>query len=126
MARIMEPTPEQLDGYRAWVASRPPNVRAVAERFEPWGLYRLKPTGPRVIVLSFGEEEDGRVTLTVHVSAEYNFTLFERNVFGINPDDLEPCDLPSDDEVTGAVLTHDEGTEYIDGLRAMAGITPKH
>jgi hypothetical protein len=119
MARLMEPTEEQLTGYQAWVASRPPNVRAVAERFEPWSLYLHKPTGQRVTVVSFGEQEDGRVTLTMSVSADFNLVMFERQVFGVNPDDLEPCELPSETEATGAILSPEQVDEHIDALRVM-------
>lgn len=38
MAVIGEPSDEAREGYKAWVAERPANVRAVAERFEPWRL----------------------------------------------------------------------------------------
>lgn len=107
--RINEPTPEQEVGYREWLASRPPHVRAVAEQFEPWSLYRLKPTGQRVTIVSFGEAQDNSVTLTVLVSADFNLVMFERQVFGIKPDDLEPCDLPSVDEPTGLCERYKRG-----------------
>lgn len=126
MARITDPTPEQEAGYAAWVAARPESVRVVAERFTPWDLYRMKSTGHRVTIASFGEQQDGRVTLTVSVRAEFNAIMFERNVFGIDPDDLEPCELPSPDEHVGAVLTQDEAIENMDTLREMAGIEIKH
>lgn len=126
MARIVEPTAKQLAGYRKWVKSRPPNVRAVAERFEPWSLYRFKDTDQRVTIVSFGEEQDGSVTLTVMVSAEFNFTMFERQVFGVNPDNLEPCELPAENEPTGALLSGEEVMANLPALRRMAGITVKH
>lgn len=95
MARFNEPEPEQEAGWKEWVAGRPPNVRAVAERFEPWSLYRMKDTGQRVTISSFGEGKDGKVSLTVDVRAQFNPGLdFERGVFGIDPDNLEPCDVP--------------------------------
>lgn len=119
MARIMEPTPEQEQGYREWVASRPDMVRAVAERFEPWSLYRMKPHGQRVTVVSFGEEEDGRVTLTVSVSGDFNLTMFDRQVFGVDPDDLEPCELPGEDVPVGAMMSPDQAWESMDELRLM-------
>lgn len=122
--RFIEPTPEQEAGYREWVASRPEAVRLVAERFEPWSLYRLNGK-QRVTIVSFGEQADGGVSLTVRVSGDFNAVMFERDVFGINPDDLEPCDLPAPDEHTGALLTYDEVDENIDAIRAMAGITVK-
>lgn len=121
MANTFDPTPEQLAGYHEWVASRPENVRPIAARFKPWELYRLKTTGHRVAVYSFGEADDGKVSLTVIVSSKYNFTMFERRVFGISPDDLEPCDLPDPMELTEALLTTDEQIhDYVDSLKKDA------
>lgn len=120
MARIMEPSPEQERGYRQWVAARPPNVRVVAERFEPWSLYRLKTSQHRVTIASFGEADNGDVTLMVTVSAQFNLVMFERNVFGVTPDDLEPCDLPDDTEPVGAIMSSADVEENIDALRIMA------
>ncbi len=91
MSKEFEPTPEQIAGWQEWVGSRPDAVRNVAERFYPWKLYRLKQTGQFVSVLSFGQNVDGRVTLTVLIKPDFNPLLFvEREVFGIEPDDLEP------------------------------------
>jgi hypothetical protein len=126
MARIQEPTDEQVNGYREWCESRPPAVRAVCERFEPWSLYRLKGTGDRCTICSFGEGKDGTVTLTVAITGEYNWTLFDREVFGINPDDLEPCELPGPDEITGTMLTAEQFEENIEAFRAIVGVTRKH
>ena len=100
--RYVQPTPEQAQGWESWVAERPDNVREVARRFDPWTLYRLKSSGHRVTVGAFDEEEDGRVTLRVNVSGEFNFVTFERSVFGIDPNDLEECDLPGPDEPLGS------------------------
>lgn len=116
MARFFNPTPEQERARREWVASRPEAVRDVAERFEPWSLYRLKGSGSRVTVYSFQETEP--VTMTVNVSGQFNAVMFERQVFGVKPEDLEPCDLPADDEPLGAVLTEREDVDrYINDVR---------
>lgn len=101
--RYVEPTAEQLQGWKDWVADRPEEVRTVAERFDPWTLYRLKSSGHRVTVGAFDEEQDGKVTLRVNVTGEFNFVTFERSVFGVNPDDLEECDLPGPDETLGTM-----------------------
>lgn len=120
MARFVQPTPEQERGWKEWVASRPPIVRVIAERFEPWSLYRMKSTDQVVNVVGFSEGvENGTVTVTVtvNVSGDFNLVLHERTVFGIAPDDLEPCDVPDPDEVTGALLSAADVVENLDGLR---------
>ncbi len=114
MARIYEPTPEQEAMWNEWVAERPPAVREVAQRFEPWSLYRLKSSGHRVTIYSFTDEP---VTMTVDVTGDFNAVTFERRVFGINPDDLEPCELPSPDEPLGALMSQGEVNENRDALR---------
>lgn len=102
--RWMEPTQEQIEGYREWVASRPDNVRAVAEKFEPWSLYRLKSSGHRVTIASFDEGTDNTITLKVAVTGQFNRVVFERLVFGVSPDDLEPCELPLEGEPLGTLI----------------------
>ena len=93
-----EPTQEQEQGYAEWCDSRPPHVAEVARRFRPWELFRLTTTGSRVYVLSFGEQEDGGISLTVAVRPEFNDDcIFPRDVFGINPEDLAPTDTPARD-----------------------------
>jgi hypothetical protein len=115
MARFYTPTSEQEEGWKEWVSERPAAVRAVAERFDPWSLYRLKSSGHRVSVYSFSEGPP--VTLTVAVLADFNAVMFERQVFGILPDDLEPCELPAENEVVGALMSQEEVEENLDALR---------
>lgn len=118
MANIYEPTPEQIAQWNEWVAERPPAIREVAAKFPPWGLYRLKSSGHRVTVYSFQNSDP--VTMTVLVLAEYNLVDFERGVFGIPSDDLEPCELPGPDEPVGARLSQEEVRENLDQLRVEA------
>jgi hypothetical protein len=92
-------------------------VRAVAERFDLWSLYRLKSSGHRVTIYSFRESDP--VTVTVNVLGDFNALIFERQVFGVAPDDLEPCDLPSADELVGSVIPAGEVEENIDALRVI-------
>jgi hypothetical protein len=115
MARFKEPTPEQEQGWKEWVASRPDRVRAVAERFEPWTLYRLKTTGDRVTILGFSEGDP--ITMDVSITGEFNLIMFDRRVFGIDPNDLEPCDLPNVNEPVGAMMSAEQVD--IDALRMM-------
>lgn len=88
MARWFEPTDANRESWREWVASRPGPVKSICEKLQPWELYRLKPTGQRVTFYSCNE--DGTVTVTV--SARFNLLTEERNVFGVDPADLEPCE----------------------------------
>lgn len=114
MARIVEPTPEEKAGWDAWVASRPPAVRAIAERFDPWTLYRIG-SGHRVFLDSIQEPRDGSpCTLTVCVTGEFNFVSFERRVFGIDPAELVECELPGPHEVTGSADLPIEEVRRID------------
>ena len=114
MARWTEPDDEEVAAWKEWVATRPDVVRKIAERLEPWSLYRLKDTGQRVTLYSISE--DG--TVTVDITGQYNAMLFDRQVFGINPNDLEPCALPAKHEVTGTMMTADDVDDNIDMLRA--------
>lgn len=101
--RHTNPTPEQERLWKEWL-DKPEHakIRAAAERLDPWTLYRLKTTGQRVYLLAFTDPGgDGKVTCRVGVSGEYNLVTFERDVFGVDPDNLEECDLPGPGEVVG-------------------------
>jgi hypothetical protein len=119
MAIINEWTKEQERAWAAWLAERPPAVRAVAERLPPNRLYLLKTSKHRVMVLSFQEPKNGGpITITVAVIGKYNFMFFDRQVFGVNPDDLEECDLPEPGVPLGTIFTEPEEVEaWIDFTR---------
>lgn len=115
MARFYEPDDEQMAAWNEWVAERPPAVRAVAERFDPWSLYRLKTTRQLVTMHSFEQALGQPVMMTVVVSGQFNLVPFETAVFGINPDDLEPAELPGPDVPVGVMLEDERDVEaYID------------
>jgi hypothetical protein len=103
MAEVGPMTEQQRAEWSAWVASRPPSVRRVAERFWPNRLYRMRDSRCRVTIYAFDEHEDGSVTLKVDVTGEYNLVAFERRVFGVSPDNLEECELPKDGEQLGSL-----------------------
>lgn len=112
--------------WQKWLKKRPPHVRAIAEKYPPNRLYRLKTTGHRVTVYSLREGKGGAVTMTVNITAEYNLVDFERQVFGIDPNDLEECDLPAPGEPLGCIINHPTDLKrYIKQLRAKHGITIK-
>lgn len=120
MARVNEPTKEQLLGWADWVAERPKVVRDIAERFDIWTLYRLKSTGQRVQIVAVSE--DG--TLRVNVDPAHNLTLMGTTVFGVPPEDLEECDLPGHDEPVGELLTPEQQLRFVNGRRHANGLEP--
>jgi len=113
-----------VTAWDEWVATRPELVQEMCRRLPPNRLYRMKGkddedkgsgfTGHRVTLLSYSE--DG--TVSVAVGDKYNSVMFCRNVFGVDPDDLEECPLPGPEEVVGAVLTEEEDIkDYIAALK---------
>jgi hypothetical protein len=98
--------------WAEWVSTRPACVQELCRRLPPNRLYRYN--GYRVTLYSYSEDN----TVTVDISGEFNCVIFERHVFGVSPDDLEECDLPTEGEVTGALLTEDEDIEaHLEMLR---------
>lgn len=95
-ARWETPTDDQVAAWQAWVAERPPAVRDVAERLNPWDMYRLTTTGQRCRILSFGEvvtddgAPTGEVTVTIYAEHRDLGAVSGRQVFGIKPEELVP------------------------------------
>jgi hypothetical protein len=125
MGNWFNPTEEHVLQWDAWVAERPEIVQRVAKKFQPWKLYRLTTTNHKITLAIFDEEDDNTVTLRVNVLAEFNDNLlYERCVFGIVPDDLVECDVPSLEEravnlQNGPALSNDQVEELIDDLRVL-------
>ena len=121
MAIIKEMTEKQQKEFDSlweeWVESRPPIVQKMARAYPPNRLYRLDPTGQRVTILAYGE--DG--TVRVSVKGKYNFVLFNREVFGIDPANLEECELPKEDELLGTMFTEDEQVDELIGTLREGG-----
>lgn len=92
---------ELNEEWDKWVEARPKEIQELCRLLPPNKLYRLKTSGHRATLYSY--EEGG--TVTVNVTGQYNSVIFGRRVFGIQPEDLEECDLPGPDEVLGEILT---------------------
>lgn len=116
-----EPTEEQLREWELWLAALPENVRVVAERLPPWKLYWLKSPGQRVRIISYDEplKEGEAVTVSVLVAGDVNALVIERQVFGIDPDDLEPCDPPAPDELTGVLFEGEMADKFVERAREV-------
>lgn len=103
MANWYEPTEEHLAKFNEWLDSRPEHLREIIARFPPWALFRMRDTGHRVTIYCVSEHGDGSVSLVVDVTGRFNFVAIERRVFGIDPDNLEPCELPEAGEPLGSL-----------------------
>lgn len=101
MANWKELPPHLQKEWADWLATRPEGIQELAKRFPPWKLFRLNSN--RVYVQSYGEGEDGELTLRVAVDARFGVVTMERTVFGIKPEDLTECDLPDPDEQVGCI-----------------------
>lgn len=121
MARFHHPTPEQEDDWRRQVMSMSPELAAaaVANTLDPWTLYRMSSTGDRCTLQSLYLVEGGGVQVTVAVTGEFNAVPFDRQVFGVDPAELTPCELPHPAALTGRVLTTAQVDDNIDLLRVM-------
>ncbi len=120
MAKVFELTAEQQQEADEWLKSRPPVIQELYAKCPADRLYLLKTSGHRVTIFSYSEGG----TLTVTVSGDFNQVMFERNVFGIKPEDLEECDLPGPGEEVGVALkTQEEVDAYLDIVRAAEGIS---
>jgi hypothetical protein len=97
MAEIWRMNEERAREYKEWFDARPPAIQELIKRFPPNKLYRLTATGHRVAIIAYSEGE----TLRVSVLHQFNpeGLAFEREVFGIKPEDMVECDLPPGVEV---------------------------
>jgi len=86
-----EPDDEKERLWKEWLAERPPDVRAVAEKFNPWTVYRHTVTNQRCQIQSFSEPEDPneKVTVTAYVEGPMG-PIMGHGVFGIPPENLVP------------------------------------
>ena len=110
MANIMKPTPENLEEHSRWLEELPPQEKVIMEKFPPWKLYRLKSTDQRVTIMSIGTY-DNIVKFRVAITGKYNTLLFDRQVFGVDPEDLEECDLPTGP--VGTAFTEPDEVEQV-------------
>lgn len=83
-----DPTEEDRVFWQAWLDERPPVVRQVAERFNPWTMYRLTTTGQRCAVLAFASSG----TVRVYAEHETLGPVTGVEAFGIAPETLVPWD----------------------------------
>jgi mRNA-degrading endonuclease RelE of RelBE toxin-antitoxin system len=95
MARFMSPTRQDLAAVYQKFRDRPQHVRDLLNRLDLFELYKLRTTGYRVVICAI--EDDASVT--VSVPRQYNETMYDGMLFGVDPDDLEPCELPGEHEI---------------------------
>lgn len=95
---------EDDEEWAEWLASRPQKIKQMINSYPPDRLYKMGVTGHRVGIIAYSE--DG--TVRVWVGGKYNSVTFERQVFGVDINDLTECDLPGEDEILGVALTDRE------------------
>ena len=92
MREIKKFNAEEQQVYDEWVAERPEAVREVILRKPPTRLYRMD-SGHNAFILKYDEPVDGSaISVTVIIAQEHNphlLLVFDRHVFGIDPDALE-------------------------------------
>jgi hypothetical protein len=76
----------------AWYKALSEKVRERVDAYPPTKKYRMKATGRIVTLVSYDEDKNGDCnTVTVEVSQDNNPSLlYERQVFGVEFDELEP------------------------------------
>ena len=84
------------DEWNDWVATRPKIIQQLCKELPPNRLFRLG--NKRVFVTSY--EEDG--TVSVQISHEFNPLTIDYGVFGVHPQELNECELPTQDELYGS------------------------
>lgn len=96
---VNDPTPEQVEETREWLATRPAPVKARFLEYPP-GLYLLRPTGQKVLLYSYELDLFDRCdTCTVDIHPSLNPSRIDlvitgpRRVFGIKFADLQPIDV---------------------------------
>jgi len=100
--------------WEEWVESRPVEIQKLCRKFPPDRLYKIKNSNHKVTIISYNESG----SMNVDVSGEYNLIVFERQVFGIEPDNLEECDLPNHNEPLGVKFTDSQEIDkYLDKIR---------
>lgn len=116
MARYVDPSEAEIAEFAEWLKDRPAIIQELAARLDPWSLYLLKTTGQRVTLVAYAEDGTVRVDVAACVNPGL---LFERTVFGVNPDNLEPCDIPEDAGDHEPILSAAEAEENVDVLRVL-------
>jgi hypothetical protein len=115
MAVVRKSTKAQERKWEKWLAELSEQQRKIYSALPPTKLYLLKTSDHRVTIESY--DSDG--TLTVAVTGKYNKVMFDRDVFGVRPEDLEECELPPPDVLLGTQLAPDEVDDHIDEIRVQ-------
>lgn len=91
--RLYEPAIDAESRHNEGVKNFPNPLARQIKKLDPWCLYVLRTTGQRVLIKEYSV--DGKkLSLKVSVYPEYNDNnpMQNRDVFGIDPKDLELCD----------------------------------
>ncbi len=84
-------TPEEVAHWGQWLSGRPKLILDMALLYPVNALLRIKAS--RHYCQPYSYFEDG--TITVSVTCNFQCVAFDRTVFGLKPEDLEPAELPA-------------------------------
>lgn len=79
---------ETNEAFAEWLADRPQVIKDMVAAYHPYAVYKLKTTGQTCVLSSY--YEDGTVSIKIFNT---QLCVFMHGVFGINPADLEECDV---------------------------------
>ncbi len=85
-------TPEQQEGIKEfweWVETRPAIIQEMCRDKPQFKKYMLKQTGQIVWIYSYSENRTVTVNIYPEDQGDNFLMVVPRQVFGINPDDLE-------------------------------------
>jgi hypothetical protein len=128
----IEPTKEQLAEWDAWVATRPPIIRPLAGRFQPWICLRDRETGNGHYIVTALEEPEGDGPATIRIAHGADSFMPGFQVFGVDPDTLTPCGCgewawPSEEQADASMArvdafkdaAADAGLKILPGLKLV-------
>lgn len=122
MEKRYQPTEAERKQLAEWIESRPPAVKEVAKKLNPFTCYRLKDNPGHYSLYSILEPK-GTGPCTVTIIHGHDSYLAGIRVFDINPDDLASCNCgqwesPTDQDILDREL---ELPAMRDAIRALKG-----
>lgn len=90
---------EEQKAWNEWLATRPPEIQAVAKTYPP-GIYRLKHNEVPLdyLLIGYTEAEIPELSPTVILKTEGLNGMFPRTVYGVSLEELIPVEVFTPEE----------------------------